>query len=221
MPHVGTVNTTKHVVLSYIDKLTGCVNKNFMSEKNLKIIEAAMRVFARYGVKRTTMSDIASEADLVRQTLYLSYKSKDAVLCAVIDHVCEQIIAETKENWKTAETLAEKLDIFFENSVISIYRMISQSPDFEDLSSGFGKAGKEAAERANRQKSALLVTILAPHEKALDEVGETPATYAEFIQTTAVHIKHTARDETHLLRLINALKTSILSVCRQHGEKHA
>ena len=51
-----------------------------MDEKQVAIAEAAIRVISRYGVKRTTMQDIADEAGVVRQTLYNYYKKKDDVL---------------------------------------------------------------------------------------------------------------------------------------------
>ena len=49
-----------------------------MEQREVKIVDAAFRVFSRYGVKRTTMNDIAEEAGLVRQTLYTVYKNKDS-----------------------------------------------------------------------------------------------------------------------------------------------
>ena len=55
-----------------------------MKNRDVKIIESALQVFMRYGIRRTTMNDIAAEAGLVRQTLYTAYSSKNEVLRATM-----------------------------------------------------------------------------------------------------------------------------------------
>lgn len=44
-----------------------------------KILDAARAEFERYGVRRTTIDDIASRAGISRRTLYRSFTSKDAL----------------------------------------------------------------------------------------------------------------------------------------------
>jgi AcrR family transcriptional regulator len=55
------------------------------------IVDAARRLFARYGYRRTSMNDIAREAGLAKTTLYLHYKGKDDILRAVQAHVMHQM----------------------------------------------------------------------------------------------------------------------------------
>ena len=55
-----------------------------MTEKNSQILDAAQSVFARYGVSKTTMNDIAREAGIARQTLYNKYPGKSEVLRACV-----------------------------------------------------------------------------------------------------------------------------------------
>ncbi len=50
-----------------------------------RIVDAACRLFVRDGYLQTTMADIAREAGVAVQTLYLSFGSKGAVLAAAID----------------------------------------------------------------------------------------------------------------------------------------
>ena len=49
-----------------------------------QIAEAALRRFARYGFKRSSMDDIAREAGLAKATLYLHFKGKDDVFRAML-----------------------------------------------------------------------------------------------------------------------------------------
>ena len=51
-----------------------------MDERHLDILKAAWAMFARYGFGKTTMSDIANEAGVARQTVYNAFSSKDSSL---------------------------------------------------------------------------------------------------------------------------------------------
>ena len=69
-----------------------------MSEKQANIIEAATATFARYGVKRTTMGDIAEQAGISRQTLYSFYPNKDEILSAAIVSMADQMIQKVRSD---------------------------------------------------------------------------------------------------------------------------
>lgn len=51
------------------------------------ILEAATDVFVRYGLKKTSMDDLARAAGLSRQGLYLHFATKEALFQAVVLHV--------------------------------------------------------------------------------------------------------------------------------------
>jgi len=53
-------------------------------ERRTQILEAAMAVFARQGFDQARMDDIAQEAGLSKGALYLYYKSKDAIIAAIL-----------------------------------------------------------------------------------------------------------------------------------------
>lgn len=53
-------------------------------ERKNQILEAATAAFARLGFQQTRMDDIASQAGLSKGALYLYYKSKDAVIAALL-----------------------------------------------------------------------------------------------------------------------------------------
>lgn len=186
-----------------------------MENKEAKIVEAALRVFSRYGVKRTSMQDIAEEAGIVRQTLYLTFPSKNAVLRAAIRHHAEHVIALIKSDWADLERLSDKLDAYFAHSVIEPFQFVRAAPDFEDLASGFNDEGKAEIVNANTQFANLLAGALMPFKHNLADAGQTPAGFADFIQLAAHHLKYSARDETHLSDLITSLKAAILRMTDQ------
>lgn len=59
-------------------------------ERKNQILEAALAVFARLGFHESRMDDIASQAGLSKAALYLYYKSKDAIIAALLKHFFTQ-----------------------------------------------------------------------------------------------------------------------------------
>lgn len=59
-------------------------------ERKNQILEAALAVFARLGFHESRMDDIASQAGLSKAALYLYYKSKDAIIAALLKHFFAQ-----------------------------------------------------------------------------------------------------------------------------------
>jgi AcrR family transcriptional regulator len=53
-------------------------------ERRTQILEAAIAVFARQGFDQARMDDIAREVGLSKGALYLYYKSKDAIISAIL-----------------------------------------------------------------------------------------------------------------------------------------
>ncbi|UZF94493.1 TetR/AcrR family transcriptional regulator [Bosea sp. NBC_00550] len=62
-----------------------------------QIADAALRLFARYGYKRSSMDDIAKEAGLAKATLYLHFKGKDDVFRAMLDLLARRVEARCRE----------------------------------------------------------------------------------------------------------------------------
>src|SRR5215469_5986081 len=59
-------------------------------ERRTQILEAAMAVFARQGFDKARMDDIAQEVGLSKGALYLYYKSKDAIISAILQFFFSQ-----------------------------------------------------------------------------------------------------------------------------------
>jgi AcrR family transcriptional regulator len=63
---------------------------NVSEERKNQILEAAVAVFARLGCRAARMDDVASQAWLSKGALYLYYKSKDAIIAALLQHLFAQ-----------------------------------------------------------------------------------------------------------------------------------
>ncbi len=74
-----------------------------------QIAEAALRRFARYGFKRSSMDDIAREAGLAKATLYLHFKGKDDVFRAMLALIGRSVEARCEAVMARSAPFAAKL----------------------------------------------------------------------------------------------------------------
>ena len=80
-------------------------------DPKVKIITAAVGVFARHGYRHTSMSMVAEEAGLSRQAVYHHFPSKEVLFSALVDALQERAHAEvaTALSVMRGASLAERL----------------------------------------------------------------------------------------------------------------
>lgn len=69
-----------------------------MTEAQRAVVTAARACFARYGVQRTRMEDIAREANMVRQTLYAFVTSRDELIELALIDWCRDLEARIDDD---------------------------------------------------------------------------------------------------------------------------
>jgi AcrR family transcriptional regulator len=72
-------------------------------ERRTQILEAAMVVFARQGFDQARMDDIAQEVGLSKGALYLYYKSKDAIISAILQFFFSQAMKKLQSFLESEE----------------------------------------------------------------------------------------------------------------------
>jgi AcrR family transcriptional regulator len=80
-----------------------------MDERVGGILDAAGRVFGRYGIQKTTVSDIVREAGVSRATLYKHFESKEDVFREVLNREIAEILEADRRAVALAGTTREKL----------------------------------------------------------------------------------------------------------------
>ncbi|MEM8840945.1 MAG: helix-turn-helix domain-containing protein [Pseudomonadota bacterium] len=183
-----------------------------MTEREIHIIEAAFSLFLRYGVKRTSMNDIAQEAGIARQTLYNAFSNKDAILRATIRLFTERAMAEVETGLRSSDTLAGKLDIVFGQLAVKPYEMLHASPNAEDIISGMNAASREEIAANNLAFQAALERVLSDANDAIAQNGLTPKALAEILQTAASAAKEKAATRAHLDELLTSLRLVALAI---------
>ena len=84
------------------------------------IVEAASRLFQRWGIHKTTMEDIAREAGKGKSTLYYYYKSKDEIFWAVAEKEIKEIIEEITVDVNREVDAGDKLAAYISINIMEI-----------------------------------------------------------------------------------------------------
>jgi AcrR family transcriptional regulator len=103
------------------------------ADKSARILKAALDLFVRYGIKRTSIDDIAREAGIAKGTLYLYYQSKDALFAAVAERMCAERLAMAREASAGAGPLVDRLVAILDSQIGVMCRLIAESPHIAEL----------------------------------------------------------------------------------------
>jgi TetR/AcrR family fatty acid metabolism transcriptional regulator len=78
-------------------------------DKRQRIVDAAVKVFAKRGFHATRVSDIASAAGVADGTIYLYFKSRDALLVSLFESHVDRLLAFLEKELPRAASPSEKL----------------------------------------------------------------------------------------------------------------
>jgi len=74
-----------------------------------QVLDAALALFIEFGLRRTTMDDVARQAGIGRATLYRRFGDKDQLVQAVILRECQQQLALIEQHLKGIESAVDAL----------------------------------------------------------------------------------------------------------------
>jgi len=77
------------------------------------ILDTALKQFQRFGLRKTTLEDIASAMGKKKSFLYYYFESKDAILMAVVQREMEAILSHVRQLIDVQPTPQDKLRAFF------------------------------------------------------------------------------------------------------------
>ena len=91
------------------------------NERKIQIIRAAAKRFARHGLNKTTLDEVARDIRIGKATIYHYFASKDDLYFATLKWECENFIEQVKILLeKDSDTLTQKLtDYFGQKEVVS------------------------------------------------------------------------------------------------------
>lgn len=161
-----------------------------MSETTSKtrelLLDAARRVFARKGIERTTMNDIAVASKKGRRTLYAYFKNKEEISALVIENeigrLCDMLDTVENKNLPADEKLLTFLSMRLEAFKETVTRNGSLRANFFHDSWNVAKVRK----RYNLKEIELIKKILT--DGITDGVFNIPD-----VETTTLLIHHSLK----------------------------
>lgn len=88
-----------------------------LGDKDQRILDAAKILFSRYGLKKTSIEEIAQHAGLGKGTVYLYFKSKDEIFSVLANGFAIEFEKALDEALQVPTTPTDKLRAFIETRV--------------------------------------------------------------------------------------------------------
>ncbi|MFD1706118.1 TetR/AcrR family transcriptional regulator [Siminovitchia sediminis] len=98
-----------------------------MNKKQL-IMEKAIELFANQGFEATSVQQITEQCGISKGAFYLSFKSKDELMLALLDHFMEQILSDIDYLVRNSEA-EDLLYLFYK----TMFQSIEQRTDFAKI----------------------------------------------------------------------------------------
>jgi AcrR family transcriptional regulator len=136
--------------------------------KRVAVYEAAAKVFARYGFKRTTMNDVAQAAGISRPALYLMFDNKEHLFHELAAFRLDQAIEKASSVLASKANVQDRfIDALLDYEKI-YYEPVMNSPHGEELMD----INQSLATDMTKEGYTRLVTTLATALREAEAAGE-------------------------------------------------
>jgi len=109
------------------------VEESDSNDKRARILATAQSLFLRYGVKRTSVDDVARESGIAKGTVYLYFDSKDALFKAIAERICADRLGRAQAALSVDGPLTQRLVSFLDVFAGEMHRLIAESPHVAEL----------------------------------------------------------------------------------------
>ncbi len=168
------------------------------SEQNLqRIFSAALTLFGRNGYQRTSMADIAREAEIARATLYLRFSDKNALFDALATWLIDEALARAEAAWLPNAPLSKNIAATLLAKDLGFFHMIHATPRGGEL---LELHAERTAPHMARLDASFAVLLARRGRGAVQEGADLEAFggedgFAAFLATAGSGLKHEARTE--------------------------
>ncbi len=180
-----------------------------MEDKELKIIEAAMRLFLRHGYRKVTMSDIAEASEISRPSLYAVFSNKEAVFSALVKVQIEENYVETKKHLESRKNLKERLDCIFEIWILKPFASVIDSENAKDLLSNCSTYSPDAIANMYARFEEQIIEVLEPEIRKKRDLSTQDLAHILMLATKG--LKASTETLPELRRMIDGLISMTLA----------
>jgi AcrR family transcriptional regulator len=174
------------------------------------ILDAAFRLFAQYGYRRTSLGDIAEEVGLSRPALYHYFRNKEDVFRALSQRINAGVVAAVTEAASVRGVpLSDKLEGVLAARIGWAFDLLHASEHGRELVDEKNRLCGPPTAETNARFVGVLAAILeraaAKGEIAGAPLGMTPAESADFLVDCLDGVVRDTHDERTARRRIAAL----------------
>jgi len=181
-----------------------------MHDRQTTIIEAALRRFGTFGVKKTTMSDIADEAGVSRQTVYNAFEGKDQLVYAVLKGHAFLIRQRISEGSQADDSLEDRLTVLYQELVAAHDAAMRASPHSDELMENWSNLPQDQQDDINGVYLGTIRGALTPFQDQIEARGFDLDSLSVFLKGNFAQIKRDVKTPEDVERLFRPLKMLIL-----------
>jgi len=155
-----------------------------LTPRQRSILDAALRRFSHYGYRRTSMDDIAREAELSRTALYQHFANKEEIFRALAAYLYHRALVAAGAAARADEAIEERIFGVLDAKLGFFYELLHGSEHgLEILDDGNRLCGDVTADAGSRYQR-ILVRVIRDGETrgefSLQRVGLDPDSAAQF-----------------------------------------
>lgn len=173
-----------------------------MTERKFQIKRAGLAVFARYGLRRASMQDVAREAGLSRPALYQYFRNKDDLIAGCFDLVTEDGFALAETALSGTSGPAQRTSTYLIAYMTYYHRWLFSGPHSEEVLELKSRFGPEKMQPIRARLAARLNELAGRGPD--DELGI-------ILSNASEGLKLLAPDEAALARRLNVLVMALLA----------
>ncbi|HEX7755133.1 MAG TPA: TetR/AcrR family transcriptional regulator [Niabella sp.] len=159
-----------------------------------QILQAALELYLKYGLKKVTMDDVSKVIGKSRSSIYYYYKNRDEIFEAVMDALIADVLREMETAIKAKNTLPDKIRAF---CLAKIRTSEEKKPLFAAI-----EAGMNADERSSHAK-----TMLSLHQRLMKaETILLKNMLSAAIKSGAIRALKPREQETFIFILLSSIR---------------
>jgi AcrR family transcriptional regulator len=130
------------------------------------ILDAALKLFSQYGYRRTSIDDIAHEAEIAKGTVYLSFKSKEEIFRALCERLVESADAAVKVARATSGPIHERLIAVLEAKFGFFFESVYRSAHAAELMDSKNRLSADLFAQSGRRYMKVLREMIEEATRA-------------------------------------------------------
>ncbi len=134
-------------------------NSTDKEQRRMEILKVATKLFSRFGLKKTSLEDIAKSLNLVKTSIYYYFKSKAELFSAVISHESNILLKKIEEEISKYDSPKDKLKAYYITRMDYINKLVN-------LNKITKKAAKEILPLAEKER----ITFIEAEKKIVSNI---------------------------------------------------